>query len=134
MAYKRCPKCELNYINEDQGLCECCQGQSPTVQSTKSGRKTYKPFPQKCTIVNQEYFVEKSGSNQGAWGYKIFSSKDTLIGVVLADPKYKGRAVIRFCNDLKDEYGVWHLIQSKYPFDCIQKELMKRDIFSLEVD
>ena len=72
-----------------------------------------KPFPQKCTISNDEY---------------------TVIGVVLLDPKYEGRAVIRFLNTVKSQYGVWHLIQKDYPFAYISNRLAVESSITFTVE
>lgn len=84
---------------------------------------TTKPFPQVCTITKDEYTVDALSGNKGARGYKILDEKKNLIGVVLLDPKYEGRAVIRFLNEVKPQYGVWHLIQQEYPFSYLSNTL-----------
>ena len=93
-----------------------------------------KPFPQKCVIVNEKYSVERNKSNVGMTGYKIFNEKQELIGVVALDPKYDGRAVIRFLNEIKASYGVWHLIQNNYTFSHIETRLLKEDKIEITVE
>lgn len=36
MSYKKCPKCELNYIKEDEDLCETCKETSKKIVQGKS--------------------------------------------------------------------------------------------------
>ena len=93
-----------------------------------------KPFPQKCTISNDEYTVDPFNGNRGAHGYKIFEKNGNLIGVVLLDPKYEGRAVIRFLNTVKSQYGVWHLIQKDYPFANISNRLAVESSITFTVE
>lgn len=93
-----------------------------------------KPFPQKCIIVNEKFSVERTKSNAGMTGYKIFNEKQELIGVVALDPKYKGRAVIRFLNEIKACYGVWHLIQRNYPFSQLETRVVKEDKIEILVE
>ena len=38
---KKCPKCELNYINDEDELCDVCKGEILGSQNTKQGRKTF---------------------------------------------------------------------------------------------
>ena len=35
MKYKKCPKCELNYITEDEELCAVCRPQIKTTSQIK---------------------------------------------------------------------------------------------------
>lgn len=93
-----------------------------------------KPFPQKCVIVNKKYSVERIKSNAGITGYEIFNEKEELIGVVTLDPKYYGRAVIRFLNELKESYGVWHLIQSNYSFSYIETRLKQEQKIEITIE
>jgi len=93
-----------------------------------------KPFPQKCVIVNEKKTIERNKSNAGITGYKIFNDKNECIGVVALDPKYDGRAVIRFYNELKSTYGVWHLIQSTYTFSMIETRIIRDSKIEIVVE
>ena len=96
--------------------------------------KKIKPFPQKCIIVNEIQKIERNKSNAAITGYKVFNEKNDYIGVVALDPKYDGRAVIRFLNEIKASYGVWHLIQSNYTFSHIETRLLKEDKIEITVE
>jgi len=91
-------------------------------------------FPQKCTIKNVLFRVDSYASNGGADGYEIFDKNDELIGVVLLDPKYDGRAVIRFLNELKGKYGVWHLIQKNYTFSYLEDRILSDGSITIYID
>jgi hypothetical protein len=126
MEWKLCPICELNFINNEQEACEVCSNKNSETRSAvgKICKKTNKPFPQTCMITNETRFIESYEGNAGTLGFQIFS-EDEFIGVVAEDPKYEGRAVIRFRNSLKNKYGVWHLIQPKYSFAYIRKRILE---------
>lgn len=70
----------------------------------KNTRITKKPFPQFCQILKINCVIEAFEKAPRCEGYKICDSNDKFIGVVMLDPKYDGRAVIRFCNELKSTY------------------------------
>ncbi len=99
----------------------------------KNTRITNKPFPQFCQILNINCVVESFEKAPRCEGYKICDSNNKFIGVVMLDPKYDGRAVIRFCNELKSTYGVWHLIQREYSFSSIERSLLQEKVLRLEV-
>lgn len=96
--------------------------------------KKIKPFPQKCIIVNEIQKIERNKSNAAITGYKVFNEKNDYIGVVALDPKYDGRAVIRFLNELKESYGVWHLIQANYSFSMIEVSVEKNSKMEIIVE
>ena len=93
-----------------------------------------KPFPQKCVIIKDKQTIERTKNNPGITGYKIFNEKNECIGVVSLDPKYDGRAVIRFRNELKNTYGVWHLIQSTCTFSMIETGIMRDSSIEIIVE
>ena len=46
----------------------------------------------------------------------------------------EGRAVIRFLNTVKSQYGVWHLIQKDYPFAYISNRLAVESSITFTVE
>lgn len=94
---------------------------------------TNKPFPQKCTITSDRYAINEACNNVGACGYKIFDKNGELLGVVIAEPKDNNRAVIRFLNELKGKYGVWHLIQKDFSFSHLTKVLENKNVLEILV-
>jgi len=99
----------------------------------RNTRITKKPFPQFCQILKINCVIEAFEKAPRCEGFKICDCNDRFIGVVMLDPKYDGRAVIRFCNELKSAYGVWHLIQKECSFSYIEQSLLREKVLRLEV-
>ena len=135
MRWRLCPECELNYIQDGEKICKICSKKDRVSISGKApDPKKDKPFPQICTIINQRHCIDAFDRNTGATGYKIFGKNGDLLGVVLSDSKYTGRAVIRFLNKLKAEYGVWHLIQENYSFLYLQRRISEEKTITINIE
>ena len=137
VQYKKCPKCELNWIKLDQDLCVTCKMELKG-QPTKSIRTTWnKPFPQKCTLHKQIARIEANSHGGARSGYVLKNINDEMIGVVIANYDYDDRAVIRFCNNLTKEYGTWHLLKEggiSLRMTAIREKFKTCDCFEIIVD
>ena len=94
MKYKKCPKCELNYISEDEDLCETCK---ETLKKTVIG-KSHAGILENQQLGGQRFNIDLSGYGLylKARNYGVFTKQrkeSTTMAYV--------RAVVRICQDEK---------------------------------
>lgn len=110
-SYKKCPRCEINWIPIGDEYCPSCLSDLKLKSFGAPKPRFDKPFPQKCKIVNLFDTIEANAHGAKRTGYIIYDQNDEPIGVVDYNGKNDDRAVIRFYNHLENQYGTWHLIK-----------------------
>jgi hypothetical protein len=122
MTYKKCPKCELNYITDDEELCATCKPQikitshSKTVETDFShivrgrvyggnSRKIYEKF---CDTLGWD----KNKANQFGWQTPLYAANadtDSVNDVwFIFYPNYDAQRL----DTVVDDYHVVNLIQN----------------------
>ena len=118
MGYKKCPICDLNWILEDEECCKICKENNFGQQKNPilRGPRNHNLLHDLCKI---SIYIDTVPPNvhvsHNVTGYKLSDSKGIQLGVVLEDSnnKRKGRAVIRFYNEIENQYGTWHTVISR---------------------
>ena len=116
MKYKKCPICELNWIEESAEMCDVCAKQTHPGgnASNGDGRIFTKPEAQICYIFTlKKTIYPNKHCNSTIYGYTIADKDKKLLGVIWEDnSEGDHRAVIRYINEHEDRYGTWHKISS----------------------
>ena len=133
---KKCPKCELNWIKDDEELCSVCKNEQSFSTISINTSKNYSPF-------FQEYFTFKKPLNQlrGKTGYQAFNSKGQNVGIVFMTdiktiPSY-GYCELCMRPDFYNKYGEWHRIKShgeKIKWSVLCDALNKQSEYKIFVD
>ena len=107
---KKCPKCEVNWIDDSEEMCSLCQKEMAPKQA-----QIHNPKP---NVHFNEVFTFKSGDYgyDGKWGFKAYNSKGEHVGIVFMTdddrtPAYK-HCELRFFPEYYSRYGKWHRIIS----------------------
>ncbi len=108
MNYKLCPKCKLNYIKENQQMCDVCI--SKNTNGVSYGRSKYGPICEYFTFTN-EMRRYKSGV-----AYEAYNSDQKNVGYVFMSdddrtPAY-GHCEIHFYPAYHNKYQEWRRITS----------------------
>ena len=137
MAYKKCPRCDLNWIDEKEDLCEVCKKELGIgVYKTKS---TYpSPFPMEITIKQSDTdTIKPLGNNPGREGYILYGADGTAYGVVFhtfeGTDREQDRVEIRYYNDLTDQYGFWHRLDlptGEFRWSYLERVLQQYGVFT----
>ena len=112
MGYKKCPRCELNYIKDEEEYCEVCK-QELGLSGTHNAKKKYpSPFPMNITITQEIDTIPPFDGNPGRTGFKLYGDNGTEYGVVFkteeGTDREQDRVEIRYYNELSPQYGFWH--------------------------
>lgn len=142
MAYKKCPKCDLNYIKDDEEFCLNCNNPAEHINSTYFGAK-----PRGRRAGSEKVFTFKRGvspeSTNKTRECKIYAGceyiiatdeKNRCVGVVFEHLTGKpsqadGQAEICFFDKYYNEYGSWHRIfinGQRLPYNKLQSILDKQ--------
>ena len=107
---KKCPICELNWIDDNEEMCSLCQQKAVPTQT-----QVHKPKP---NVHFNEIFTFKSGDYvyDDKRGFKAYNSKGEHVGIVFMtdDKRVKayGYCELHFFPNYYNSYGVWHRIKS----------------------
>lgn len=117
MAYKKCPKCELNYImNDTDDLCEGCKNETyGSGGSSKNMNATTVNFTfKKGTSPESKSDIRELRVYEGMQYILVFDENGRCVGVVFShdekDAPVHGQAEIGFFEKYRQEYGQWHRI------------------------
>lgn len=135
---KKCPKCEINYIDDDKELCPVCSGS----QTLSSSNKHYATgdsniFDDALSIrIKAQMSVVRSRC-----GYDVFDLFGNILGVVFESDvpgtaRYK-MAEIAFLPSLGKQYGDWRVIKINggyLPFEHLKRILSKKDEYVCTTD
>ena len=107
---KICPRCELNWIDDADEMCEICRKEitPPTTQIHKI----------KPTVYFNETFTFKSGEYlyNGKIGFRAYNSRGEHVGIVFMtdDKRVKsyGYCELHFFPEYYNRYGEWHRLKS----------------------
>lgn len=135
---KKCPKCEINYINDNENLCSICSGS----QTSSSSNKHYVTgdsniFDEALSIrIKAQMSVVRSKC-----GYDVFDMSGNILGVVFEsdDPetaRYK-MAEIAFLPHLEKKYGGWRVIKINggyLPFERLKHILAEKHEYVCTTD
>lgn len=109
---KLCPKCELNYINDNDELCTVCKVPSKTLSGDSQMHKTRTSvyFNEDFTFVNEMY------AYRGKIGYKAFNFDGDNVGIVFMtgdkrSPSF-GHCELCIYPTYQSRYGEWHRFTS----------------------
>lgn len=102
MQYKKCPKCELNYITDDEELCSACRPQIQKVSTAK-------------TVETDFSYIER-GRIYGGNSRKIYEKFcDTLAWDKNKANRFGWQTPLYAANvDRKKQCGVWFIFYPNY--------------------
>lgn len=107
---KKCPKCKVNWIKDDEAFCEICLRDMMPSQKQVHKIKPNAHF--------NETFIFKTGDYvyDGKYGFRAYNSKGEHVGIVFMTdddrhPSYK-HCELHFFPEYYSRYGVWHRITS----------------------
>lgn len=108
---KKCPKCELQWIQDADEMCDVCREEMISSQKAQSKK------PRPVTCFNESFtFMSGIYRCDGKVGYKAFNSKGEHVGIVFMTddprtPAYK-HCELHFFPQYYNQYGEWHRITS----------------------
>lgn len=107
---KKCPKCELNFINDAERMCDMCRRSMIPVQT-----QIHKEY---LKVYFNETFTFKCGVYwyNGKQGYKAYNSKGEHVGIVFMTDDRRtvayGYCELHFFPKYYKRYGEWYRIRS----------------------
>ena len=121
MGYRKCPICDLNYITEEEEMCEACLNAQDVKKTLKYSRRTPYQFNETFIFKNEEMKF------RGQQGFKAYNSEGKNVGIVFMTKNQNtpadGNCELCFFEEFQDRYGEWHRIMShgrriKWEFLC----------------
>ena len=138
MEYIKCPRCELNYIKEEEKFCSSCLSEINNKKRTRVqtiNGKGYKLF--------QEYFTFKNimKSYRGKTGFVALNSENEEIGIVFMcdDKRTPSFENCELCiySKFQNRYGEWHRIKSngeRIRWEHLEEILKSQGLYKVYVD
>lgn len=135
---KKCPKCEINYITDNEDSCPICS--NSTAHST--GGNHYATgdshiFDEELAI----HIIARMSVVRSKSGYDVFDLSGNKLGVVFeSDVPGTARyqmAEIAFLPSLGKQYGDWRVIKINggyLPFAHLQQILLEKDEYFCTTD
>ena len=110
---KICPKCNLNWIEEEKEFCAICDNQKRIIVNFPTGGGGKNPtayFQEEFTFINQTAFY------RGKVGFQAYNSKGENVGLVFMcedkrTPAYEHCELCMY-PAYYNQYGEWHRIIS----------------------
>ena len=103
---KLCPKCNLNWIEDDEDCCLVCR-RNVTIRGGVGGRK---PINEYFIIINQRAFYRQRN------GFQAYNSKGENVGIICMcfDKRTPAFECCELCfyEKYHNRYGEWNRIQS----------------------
>ena len=127
---KKCSKCELNYIKDDEEFCSVCLekwNNSKFGKSAGSGRHIY----------NEEFTFKRTMERYcGFEGFQAINSNGEKIGIVFMTQDKRvssyGNCEIKVFSDFQNKYGMYHRFDLSYEMLC--KILIKQKEYKYFVE
>lgn len=113
MNYKKCPKCELNYIRDDEELCSECK--CSNANTTRFGTQNHRP--RTPAYFNEDFtFRNETVCCDGTYGFKAYNSQNINVGIVYMtydkrSPSY-GSCELLIFERYRNIYGKYHRFTS----------------------
>jgi hypothetical protein len=114
MAYKLCPKCELNYITDNEEVCNICLNETYGIKipETQNHSKTANKY------FNEEFtFTSVKKKYRGKVGFAAYNSANEEVGIVYMtdDKRSPSYECCELCMYEKyfNKYGEWHRFTSR---------------------
>lgn len=108
MKYIKCPRCELNYIHEEEELCPVCINEL-------YGQKHGGARNSATGYVGAEKFIIKNEPEHFDFdGLKLYNSKNENVGIAFATKdkcSSDGNLEFHFYSQYENKYGRWHRIR-----------------------
>lgn len=108
MPYIKCPRCDLNYIREEEELCPICLNELFGRQRGGVRNSAMGVVPrEKFTIKNEPEYFDFNG-------LKIYNSKNENVGIAFATKdncSSDGNLEFHFYPRYENKYGRWHRIR-----------------------
>lgn len=130
---KQCPKCELNWIKDDEEMCEVCYNNLHKTTQIHKGRTAF---------AHETFtFINEPKRFRGKDGYIAINSKGERVGIIICTDDERTPAFnhceLCFFEDYQSKYGEWHRFTSngeriKWSFLC--DVLKKEGKYSCLVD
>lgn len=135
MAYVKCPRCELNYMQEGEEMCSICFQELLGLKHSGAARNSA------VGIVPSEKFTVKNEYLHFVFdGLKLYNSKDENVGIAFATDNNcpsDGNLEFHFYQQFENKYGSWHRVRVNnvaVPYDFVVKQVSKSGEYSLIVD
>ncbi len=140
MGYKKCPICEINWIEESAETCTVCAGKnlhsvSNHVGANKRGSPPNRDKELTVTIM------KTIGVARGKTGYLAYDNNNRKIGVVFkSDDKRTvryGNSELCFYEKYESELGAWRIIKingAYLPFDRLKNILSRQEKYVCTTD
>ena len=116
MAYRKCPKCDLNHImNDTDDLCSGCLSETYGAGGSKNMNATMVNFVfKRGTSSENKSDIRELKVYRGNQYILVFDRNSRCVGVVFShdekDAPVHGQAEIGFFENFRDEFGQWHRI------------------------
>lgn len=140
MGYKKCPICEMNWVDETTEICPVCEEERNHRASGYGGinKKGNPPNRDKeLTVI----IVQTLGVARGKVGYLAYDKGNRNIGVVFkSDDKRTaryGNSELCFYEKYESEHGSWRTIKINggyLPFERLQDILSKQEKYVCTTD
>lgn len=132
MSYKKCPVCDMNWIDESEEICSVCaeERNHSTVSRGGANKKGNPPNRDKELTVT---IVEVLGVARGKVGYLAYDKNNRNVGVVfMSDDKRTaryGNSELCFYEKYESELGSWRTIKINGGYFLFErlKEILSRE-------
>ncbi len=140
MSYKKCPVCDMNWIDEFAKICSVCAEKGSHNVGSRGGanKKGNPPNRDKELTVT---IVQARGVVRGKVGYLVYDKGDRNIGVAfMSDDKRTaryGNSELCFYEQYELEHGSWRTIKINgeyFPFERLKEILNKQERFVCTTD
>ena len=138
MGYIKCPRCELNYIKEEEKFCSCCLSEINNKKDTN-----IQTINGKVDKLFQEHFTFKNIIKyyRGKTGFVALNSENEEVGVVFMcdDRRTPAYAHCELCiySQYQNKYGEWHRIKShgaRIEWEHLKNILKTQGFYKLYID
>ena len=136
MKYKKCPQCDLNWIEENEKLCSAC------MEKTYIQTKIQHPKPKTSVEFNEDFIVKNElETYRGKHGYRAYTLAGKNIGIIFMTddkrtPAYE-HCEFAFFEKYHSIHGEFHRIISngqRIKWDYLCRELNKYKQLKIHVD
>ena len=131
---KKCPKCEMNWIEDNEELCSVCLQEMKPVKA-QIHETSFAYFHETFT------FKSESCRYDGKYGFEAYNSKGEHVGIVFMtdDKRIKayGYCELHFFPQYRERYGEWHRIKShgnRIAWDFLCNQLKFKNEYTCYID